>query len=580
MNDSKFPKAAPMNGNAGGDNDNDIDKTVRLADRHLQEGRLDEARRLCARALDMAPGQVDALNMLGIIAARGGAHQEAAKHFNEALKANASGPVSALLYYNLAASQEALQWFDEAIANYQAALQLNPELTAARQARERVLARAVPFYQQEITKHPNDPRPHSALGIVYRYQDRLEEAVRCSRTALTLKPGYQPAYYNLAYVGNLYRDRGQFDLAAACYREALKHEPKWGEVYHHLAMTYSQECYSDEMRAMETLVDRPDLLDGQRMFLHFALGKSFEDIEDYDKAFEHYAEGCRLKRATYSYDIENEVRYFAAVKEIFSPELFDRHAGTGHRDPSPVFIVGMPRSGTTLVEQILASHPQVHGAGELTELNNVVQIAAQGRAPFPALAARLEAAALQKMGAEYVRRLRMHAPDAALITDKLPGNFLYIGMIRLLLPEAKIIHCRRDPVDTCLSCFKHHFFTYQGRITHRYSYDLAELGRYYRLYEDLMAHWHQVLPGYIHEIEYEALTADPETESRRLVAHCGLPWDDACLMFHSLKRDVRTISSAQVRRPIYRNAVKRWKHYEAHLGPLLDALGTDPTGSA
>ena len=251
-------------------------------------------------------------------------------------------------------------------------------------------------------------------------------------------------------------------------------------------------------------------------------------------------------------------------------------SGGGDASPIPIFVLGMPRSGTTLVEQIIASHPMVHGAGELQTLNDVILTV---RGPhgdtirFPEFVPGLDASALHQIGARYVTSVRKLAPEFAekceRITDKMPSNYYFAGLIHLALPNAKIIHTIRDPVDTCISCFSKLFSTDLN-----YSYDLGELGRYYKRYERLMAHWRRVLPrGRILDVRYEEVVADLETEARRIISHCGLPWKDRCLSFHEAIRPVRTASATQVRQPIYKSSVGRWRVYEAHLGPLLDALG-------
>jgi hypothetical protein len=247
---------------------------------------------------------------------------------------------------------------------------------------------------------------------------------------------------------------------------------------------------------------------------------------------------------------------------------------SGEGDPSslPIFLIGMPRSGTTLVEQILASHPKVHGAGELQLLNDIVIAAGVpgGEAgAFPEFVAAAAPSALRRLGTNYVEGLRRRAASAERVTDKMPSNYYFAGLIHLALPNAKIIHCRRDPVDTCVSCFSKLFSAQQN-----HTYDLGELGRYYQRYEQLMAHWRRVLPkGRILDIHYEDVVADLEGQARRLVAHCDLAWDPRCLSFHETERQIRTASATQVRQAIYRTAIGRWRHYEKHLEPLIEALG-------
>jgi hypothetical protein len=260
---------------------------------------------------------------------------------------------------------------------------------------------------------------------------------------------------------------------------------------------------------------------------------------------------------------------FDEIKQAFSAENIERLSGEGVSDSTPIFVLGMPRSGTTLTEQIIASHPDVYGAGELHYLLEISQRAVAGAA-FPSNLRQLDRELLTAWGQEYLSALKRHAPEAARITDKMPQNFQMLGLIHLMLPNAKIIHVKRNPVDTCLSCFTMHF----AAKSVKYSYDLTELAHFYVGYAELMEHWRNVLPeNAFLEVQYEDVIQDVEGQARRLIDYCGLEWDNACIAFHENKRVVRTASVAQVRKPVYKSSVERWRRYEKHLGPLLDALG-------
>jgi len=283
------------------------------------------------------------------------------------------------------------------------------------------------------------------------------------------------------------------------------------------------------------------------------------DVGDADQAFARLNAGNRRVRGSLVYDVEADVSCFKAIADAFTSDVMNLFAGAGDTSEHPVFVVGMPRSGTTLVEQILASHPDVHGAGELNLLSEV-----SGGALFPTLGRELPA-----WGRAYAERLAALAPGKRRVVDKMPSNFQFLGLIQLMLPNARIIHCRRDPIDTCLSCYSRKFADRQD-----FSYDLRDLGRYYRAYEDLMDHWRRLLPhDRLLEVRYEDLVNDLRTEAERLVAFCGLEWNEACLDFHRTDRPVQTASVNQVRQPIYRSSVSRWKQYARHLEPLLGALG-------
>jgi hypothetical protein len=302
--------------------------------------------------------------------------------------------------------------------------------------------------------------------------------------------------------------------------------------------------------------------------LHFALANAYEDLGRYASAFRQLLAGNALQRQQIAYHEGATVGLFGRIRAVFDSELMRTHQNVGARSSKPVFIVGMPRSGTTLVEQILASHPQVFGAGELTTFADaVVSIGAveTWSEAFPQGCLTWLPARLRQLGARYLAQVERLAPDAARITDKMPWNYLHLGLIHLALPDAAIIHVVRNPLDTCVSCFSKLFAGGND-----YSYDLAELGRYYRHYQALMAHWRDVLPpGSVLDVHYEDVVADLEGQARRIVAYCGLEWDARCVAFHQTERPVRTASMAEVRRPIYTSSVSRWRRYEALLGPLL-----------
>jgi hypothetical protein len=337
-----------------------------------------------------------------------------------------------------------------------------------------------------------------------------------------------------------------------------------------------------DLEALRALADRASERGGpveERLNLEFTLGKAYMDIGEAELAFAHLNAGARLKRSTFDYDVHDDEAQFAEIARILDAEQLNAERVGGGGDPSekPVFIVGLPRSGTTLVEQILASHPRVHGAGELTTLEALL-IERLGPALSPLARvqgfASLTPGDLAALGGAYARTTAAMAPGSLRVTDKMPSNFRLLGLIRLMLPNARIIHCRRDPLDTGLSCYATLFTRGQP-----FTYDLREFGLYHRAYERLMAHWRGLLPPErFLEVRYENVTGDLEGQARRLIDFCGLAWDDACLAFHQTRRPVRTASVDQVRRPLYRSSVARWKLYEAQLAPLLETLGLSGAG--
>jgi hypothetical protein len=308
------------------------------------------------------------------------------------------------------------------------------------------------------------------------------------------------------------------------------------------------------------------------MHAAFAAAKAYDDLKRYDDAFAYLTRANALKRKAIAYDEPQVLNLFERIRSTFTAALVDAKAGGGSAAQTPIFVLGMPRSGTTLVEQILASHPRVKGAGELKDMNetiNSVRGSDGMQLAYPEFVADLSRDDLVRIGDAYTSRLARHAPGAERITDKMPSNFYFLGLIHLALPGAKIIHTQRNPVDTCLSCFSKLFAGEQNQ-----TYDLAELGRYYRAYHGLMAHWRSVLPkGAFLDVQYEDVVADTETQARRILDHCGLAWSPAVLDFHRTERPVKTASARQVRQPIYGSSVARWRNYERFLGPLLAELG-------
>ena len=418
---------------------------------------------------------------------------------------------------------------------------------------------------------PHEAALHNNLGRAFTQHSRESEAEASFRRALEIKPDYPDAIFNL---GGCLMDQGRLGEAEASYRELLK--TKSGFIEGSFAIAQLRKVKAgDENLAGLIAVDEAvrcgatSLADKEAIFLHFALGKSYDDLGDHTKAFPHFIEGSRLKRAALDYDPGATTRHFDSIMSNFDASTINRLRDGGDPSHLPIFVLGMPRSGTTLTEQIIASHPEVHGAGELPDMMAIAQrnIAA---ANFPDNVRQLDQTKLAAWGAEYVAGLRRRAPDARCITDKMPANFQAIGLIHLMLPNAKIIHVNRNPVDTCLSCFTTLFK--EGSL--EYTYDLAELGRYYADYVRLMGHWRNVLPdGAFLDIQYEDIVADQEGQARRITEYCGLEWDEACLDFYKSQRVVRTASVTQVRQPIYKSSVERWRPYEKFLEPLLDALG-------
>lgn len=408
-------------------------------------------------------------------------------------------------------------------------------------------------------------RAYILLGRAQTEIGKTDAARRSFERAVELAPDSAHAHFLLAR--NL-QESGEIDDANSLLFESLKLDPKRTIPYRFLASNKAIAVESDTFARMLDLLKQQSLPKEDRIRLHFAAATVFEQAGDIDNAFVHFTAGNDLKDVIF--DPEFCATHFGRLIESYDKDFFARARGLGSKDETPVFIVGMPRSGTTLVEQILASHDDVYGAGEMESFNRFVTRLADrvdNGAVYPENVARLTADDRQEMADEYLASLRDVAPDARRVTDKMPTNFLHIGLILTVFPNARIIHCRRDPRDTCFSIYG---LDFAG--DHTYAYNQTNLGRYYRQYERLMDHWRHTVPDAILEIRYEDLIADQESQSRRLLEFCGLEWDENCLDFHKTDRAVRTWSYNQVRQPIYKSSVARWRKFEKHLAPLLAEL--------
>jgi tetratricopeptide (TPR) repeat protein len=570
----------------------------------LQEaGKLDESRACLALVVALTPRAPEAHNNLANTYRRLGTLDLAERHYREALALN---PNYAEAHSNLAFLLTAQGQCDQAAAEARLAIELSPRqvdaylnLADAEITRRRhgAALQALDALQTFAPQHP--------AGLVARARalNQLEysnEALEFALQAVTLAPRSADAHHVLAQV---LQALGETDDALAQFEQAatlpgtVAEEALTGRAMLLLeagrkaeamaAFDRALEAFPGSVRALSSRADAktfkagdPDvavieawLAEGERRPLpdrtwaHFALGKAYLDTGDAGRAFAHLEQANRLKRSTFTYDSAATGQWMQRIADTFTPALFERLKGAGAALDLPVFIVGMPRSGTTLVEQILSSHSQVTGAGELSALRVLVE----ELGGFPDMMGTLTADQATRLGHAYLDRITRLARGRARLIDKMPGNFLYAGLIPLMLPGARIIHCRRDAVDTCLSCYTKHFSGDQS-----FTYDQTELGEFYRYYERLMTHWSAVLPAdrYI-EVDYEKVVDDLEGEARRLTGFLGLPWEDVCLHFHDNQRVVRTASVNQVRQPIYSTSRGRWQGYASHLAPLLAALGAD-----
>ena len=456
-------------------------------------------------------------------------------------------------------------------------LELAPGFKAARHNyalvlhRENRIEEALAQIDQLLAEDPRNPSYRNLKAAMLNRIGEYEQSLAIYEQVLAEYP--QQAKVWMSY-GHALKTAGRNADSIEAYRRSIELSPQLGESYWSLANLKTFRFSQPEIEAMQAQLARDDLTDEDRFHFHFSLGKACEDTRDFARSFAHYAEGNRLRRLGIDYSADRTTARVRRSRALFTPEFLAERAGSGAPDADPIFIVGLPRAGSTLIEQILASHSQVEGTMELPDVTAIVKSLADraggGDADgYPGIIATLGHDELRELGERYLRQTRIQRKTGApFFIDKMPNNWAHVGLISLILPNAKIIDARRHPLSCCFSGFKQHF----ARGQH-FSYSLEDIGRYYRDYVELLAHFDAVLPGRIHRVIYEQMIDDTEAEVRRLLAYCGLPFEAGCLRFYENERAVRTASSEQVRQPIFRDAVEHWRNFEPWLGPVKEALG-------
>lgn len=517
------------------------DPEMLAAARALQANDIPVAERLLRDRLKAKPFEVAAIRMLAEVAGRIGRYADAEKLLRRALDL---APGFDTARHNLAVVLHRQAKSADALAEIDTLMARDPLAPGYRILRAAILVRlgeydaAIALYDAVLGDHPAQAATWMSYGHALKTVGRQADSI-------------------------------------AAYRRAIALDPALGEAWWSLANLKTVRFVAADLDAMRAALARTDIEDEARFHLDFALGKALEDGADYGASFEHYARGNALRRQSLDYDPDATTANVERTRALYTPAFFADRAGWGCPDPDPIFVVGLPRSGSTLIEQILSSHSQVEGTSELPDILAIARLLgarghdeAGGR--FADRLAALDAGEAAALGRKYLDQTRVQRKTARpLFVDKMPNNFIHTGLIHLILPNAKIIDARRHPLGCCFSGFKQHFARGQA-----FTYDLGDVGRYWRDYAALMAHFDDVLPGRVHRVHYEVLVAEPEAQIRALLAYCGLDFEPACLSFHETDRAVRTASSEQVRTPLYASGVDHWQHYDQWLGPLRAALGS------
>ncbi len=523
------------------------------------------------KAISLNAQYAQAYNNLGCALQQSNRIQDAIDNFNAAIT-NDKGYAEA--YGNRGAALQELGQIKAAIGSYDKAIQLSPDYAEAHNGRGTALKElgqlkeAVTSINRAIQIQPDFAAAHNNHGVALKHLGHPQEAIESYGRAIQLVPDYAEAYRNR---GTALNELGQQKEAKESYEKAVQLKPDFSAAYRDLSHLKEYTAGDPQITSMERLHVDAQHNEPDRMQLSFALAKAYEDLGEYDRSFNYLQEGNRLRKNELSYNFDVDKKLIAKIKSIFTTGSLALSCAPGENKPTqPLFIVGMPRSGTSLVEQILASHTEVHGAGELRIMSDLVNPILLNM-PDQNIRDDTTQSLKNKIKAvrdDYLKALTALKVSEKIITDKMPINFLWLGFIISSFPKAKIIHLNRDPRATCWSIYKHYFVT----SGNGYAYDLADLANFYNTYIELMAFWRERFPGNIHDLCYDDLTENQEEETHKLLSFCDLKWEAQCLDFHKTKRQVRTASSAQVRKKMYTGSSEAWRKYEKHLQPLVSGL--------
>lgn len=539
-----------------------------LAAAQAGQGQTETALASFRHATTLAPNAALIRNDLGRLLLDIGRPVDAAEELRRALNADQK---LAIAMSNLARALAKMDQGEEAMKLARKACKLAPKLADAQYTLGTILAKdeqsseAVKAFQKAVRLGDKSAQVYAMLAHTQGVLRQIKDALENFNKAIDINPNYAFAYAQRA---PLLQAQGDFAAASADFHKAIMLEPNNGETYRTFSTSHKFSADDPLLAQMQDRFADKSLTENDRMNFGFALSKAMEDCNEYNQVFPYLNTANKLMRKAHPYDVNTRVIETANIKEAFRNVDFSAYDGVGDDSFAPIFVTGMPRSGTTLVEQILASHSSVTGAGEIGTFSRASYgLIGTSQGPFN-LVSNIGNEPLKRLGEDYTKYIRDLFPNADRITDKSIMTYAYMGLVKIALPRARVVVVRRDPRDTLLSIYKNVF----REGTHGYAYNLRDLGTYYKTFNDMIEFWHKILPGYFHEINYDALTANPEEEVRKLLAACDMEWDDDCLNFHQNKRRVDTLSVYQVRQPIYRSSVTAWEHYKDDLGELFEAL--------
>ena len=483
-------------------------------------------------------------------------------------------PSSTLLNNLKGTTLASLNKFEESIESFNSALENseNPEMIfnniGVSQIKLNRLEEALDSFRSAIEINPNHYQAHFNSATAYRGKGEIKEAIKSYDLALEINPEYAKG---LCYKSLSLKNLGNFEEAISTAKESIRVKPNYGIAHRHLSsmLDYSEKNNS-HLLEMESVYAEELTSQEDRMHIAFGLGKAYEDLGEFEKAFSFLQEGNRIHRGSIDYSTESRLKPFTLLKKNFSKDFFDNYKSLSTQGEKMIFIIGMPRSGTSLVEQIISSHSRVYGAGERRFLKEVVDLGIPpiDGVPFPKNITLHDPKVFDIVGLNYLKLIeKLEKDEGRLVIDKMPYNFMYVGVLSCALPKAKIILCERDPLDNCFSIYKQKF-----GLGNEFAYSLKEIGEYYNLYRDLTSHWKSVLPKKMLTMKYEDIISDQEKMSKILIEFCGLDWEEECLSFHSNRREVHTASAVQVRKPIYKTSVKLSEKYKNNLNPLMKEL--------